>query len=82
MCSGQYKGPVFQSQSLTETHSAVNMEIIAVAVLLVTVGQSFTKPVPADETERWLLAEVREIFSKMANIYVLLVCGGRKYLGK
>ncbi|KAM9469222.1 collagenase 3 [Clarias gariepinus] len=33
------------------------MEIIAVAILLVTVGQSFTKPLPADGTERWLLGE-------------------------
>lgn len=57
---GPYKGSVFQWHSLAEAHSAVNMEIIAVAVLLVTVGQAFTKPLPPDETERWLLAEVRE----------------------
>ncbi|TSK49664.1 Collagenase 3 [Bagarius yarrelli] len=33
------------------------MEILAIAVLLVTVGQTFTKPLRAEETERWLLAE-------------------------
>lgn len=76
--SGQYKGPVFQSQSLTDAHSEVNMEIIVVAVLLVTVGQSFTKPVPGDETQSWLLAEVRQTFSKMANTFVLLVSGMQK----
>lgn len=57
--SGRYKCSVFQMQSLTEAQGAVKMEIITVAVLLMAVGQSFTKPVPEDDSERRELAEVR-----------------------
>lgn len=63
------------AHSLTEAHSAEKMEIIAVALLLVAVGQAFTKPLPKDETERdtWLLAEVREIFLKISNAVVQFI---------
>ncbi|XP_053364024.1 LOW QUALITY PROTEIN: collagenase 3 [Clarias gariepinus] len=51
------KGLCVSAVTHTAAHGAENMEIIAVAILLVTVGQSFTKPLPADGTERWLLGE-------------------------